>query len=150
MGTGGRTYRAPTTYDPTLMRVLYKEHDQLCRLLELIRISHGLGDYPTTVAAMHRFRSALHSHVLKENVQLYSYLQRRLAHDIDNMELMQKFQREMHGITRVALTFLKRYVVPGALTAESHEAFIHDTENLTRLLAERMKDEERVLYPMYS
>ena len=141
--------RTGIRHNRRLRGILHDEHDQLTLLLEIVRTSHEARDYANTALTLHRFRSSLNVHVLKENVHLYAYLQQYLPHDSEEALLMHEFRREMHGVTRQALAFLKRYDAPGALNAESHEAFSRDVAELTDLLAKRIENEERFLYPLY-
>ncbi|MFD1711088.1 hemerythrin domain-containing protein [Ottowia flava] len=141
--------RTGIRHNRKLRSILHDEHDQLTLQLEIIRTAHEARDYLNTALTLQRFRSGLNAHVLKENVHLYAYLQQYLPHDSEEALLMHEFRREMHGVTRQALAFLKRYDAPGALNADSHEAFAHDVEELAELLAKRIENEERFLYPLY-
>ena len=95
------------------------------------------------------FRFALQGHLLTENVRLYVYLERRLAHDPASYELIHSFRHEMDRIGRDVVHFLEQY---RELETKPHllQTFISDLDAIGKVLVKRIQSEEDILYPLYA
>lgn len=135
-------------YSPTLIEELQQDHQQLLGVYMAIKASFDDGDYVAVSEKLNEFRTGLQGHLLTENVRLYIYLDRMLGRDEMNAELIHNFRREMDGIGKVALNFLKKYDMIG-VDKELAPAFAKDFAAIGAVLTERIKKEESVLYPLY-
>jgi len=135
-------------YHPELVGHLVGDHRKLLGIYGEIQAAFGAGDYARVSELLDAFRSALQGHLLTENVRLYIYLDRCLASDEASSELIHGFRREMDGIGRVAMNFLKKYEAIG-VDAELAVPFAKDFATIGKVLGERIQKEEQVLYPLY-
>lgn len=135
-------------YSPELIPQLLDDHAFLYKTYEKIQQCFAQKDYRSVAKLLGEFRSTLQGHVLKENVRLYIYLERTLGRHPTSGELIQEFRREMDGIARTVMTFLKKYE---ALDVDRNLAasFKQDFTALGELLTQRLKREEGTLYPLY-
>lgn len=135
-------------YHPTLIDELKEDHQQLLAIYMAIKASFESADYTTVSEKLNEFRGGLHGHLLTENVRLYIYLDRMLGQDEMNSDLIRGFRREMDGIGKAVLNFLKKYEAIG-VDKELAPAFAKDFAAIGAVLTERIKKEEEVLYPLY-
>ncbi|WP_127477826.1 hemerythrin domain-containing protein [Sulfurivermis fontis] len=135
-------------YHPELIDQLKSDHQALLGLYGEIKAAFDEGDYAAVSQKLDAFRSGLQSHLLTENVRLYIYLDRCLANDETNSELIRGFRREMDGIAKVAMNFLKKYEAIG-VDKELAGAFAKDFATIGQVLGQRIQKEEQVLYPLY-
>jgi len=135
-------------YHPELIGQLVGDHRKLLGIYGEIQAAFDAGDYPQVSELLDALRSALQGHLLTENVRLYIYLDRCLARDEASAELIHGFRREMDGIGRVAMNFLKKYEAIG-VDKELAVPFAKDFATIGKVLGERIQKEEQVLYPLY-
>lgn len=143
---------APSTqiqYSPDLIKQLVADHRKLLGIYQEIKQSFADGDYTRVLRALDEFRRSLQGHLLTENVRMYVYLDRHLAGDESNSNLIRGFRREMDGIGKMVMNFLKKYESIG-VDANLAEAFYKDFASIGAVLAERIKKEEQMLYPLYT
>lgn len=149
--TRGNTTPAPSTqiqYHPELIEQLVADHRMLLGLYGEIKKVFEAGDYARVSKMLDEFRRGLQGHLLTENVRMYIYLERNLAGDEFNADLIRGYRREMDGIGKVAMNFLKKYEAIGVDT-ELAGPFAKDFATIGAVLAERIEKEERGLYPLY-
>lgn len=135
-------------YSPTLIDELKNDHRQLLATYMVIKAAFDRGDYVTVSAKLNEFRLGLQGHLLTENVRFYIYLDRVHGHDEMNSDLIRGFRKEMDGIGRAALNFLKKYEMIG-VDKELAGAFAKDFAEIGTVLGERIEREESTLYPLY-
>jgi len=135
-------------YHPELIAQLQSDHQTLIGLYGEIQAAFDAGDYAGVSEKLDAFRTGLQGHLLTENVRLYIYLDRCLANDETNSELIRGFRREMDGIAKVAMNFLKKYEAIG-VDKELAGAFAKDFATIGQVLGARIQKEEQVLYPLY-
>ncbi len=135
-------------YHPELVEQLKSDHQTLLGIYGEIQAAFDAGDYARVSEKLDAFRTGLQGHLLTENVRLYIYLDRCLASDETNSELIRGFRREMDGIAKVAMNFLKKYEAIG-VDKELAGAFAKDFATIGQVLGERIQKEEQVLYPLY-
>lgn len=135
-------------YHPELIEQLQSDHRKLLGIYGEIQQAFDAGDYALVSQKLDAFRSGLQGHLLTENVRLYIYLDRCLASDETNSDLIRGFRREMDGIAKVAMNFLKKYEAIG-VDKELAGAFAKDFATIGQVLGERIQKEEQVLYPLY-
>lgn len=135
-------------YHPDLIDQLKNDHQDLLGIFGGIKSSFEAGDYGKTAKTLADFRSALQGHLLTENVRLYIYLERCLSNDEMNYDLMRELRREMDGIGRTAMGFLKKYETIG-IDKDLAASFAKDLDTIGSVLVQRINKEESVLYPLY-
>lgn len=135
-------------YSPELIPQLLDDHKFLSTTYEKIQRSFDQRDYRSVSKLLEEFRSTLQGHVLKENVRLYIYLERMLGRHPTSGVLIQEFRREMDGIARSVMAFLKKYEAI-ATDPTLAAGFREDFAALGELLTQRLKREEGTLYPLY-
>lgn len=135
-------------YSPTLVDGLQADHKALLELYGQIDKAFKARQYAQVSTMLESLKSALNAHLLTENVRLYIYLDRCLAHDPTNSDLIRSFRKEMDDIAKVALGFLKKYETIG-VDEDLAAHFATDFATIGRVLVERIQKEENVLYPLY-
>lgn len=146
-----QTGTAPGTgirYSPSLIDELKRDHKQLLATYTAIKAAFDQGDYVRVSAKLAEFRIGLQGHLLTENVRFYIYLDRVHGQDEMNSDLIRGFRKEMDGIGRAALNFLKKYEMIG-VDKELAGAFAKDFAEIGTVLGERIQREESTLYPLY-
>jgi len=136
-------------HDPGLVEQLKNDHQNLLTLYGEVIKAFEAADYKGVTDKLREFRTDLQGHLLTENLRLYVYLEHLFAHDETNYELIHGFRREMDGIARTALTFLKKYEAIG-VDADLEKAFKEDFAIIGKVLGERIHKEEATLYPLYA
>jgi hypothetical protein len=136
-------------YSPTLVDELKRDHQRLFAVYGSINDYFGRRDYEAVSRLLNDFRFELHNHLISENVRLYIYLGRITSHDEAKYTMVRKFRQEMEGIGKTALRLLKKYEALD-LDKELAEPFAKDFAAIGAILVERVKNEETVLYPLYT
>lgn len=135
-------------YNGSLIHRLHSDHRAISALFLEIRAAANARQFGKAAELMPRFRSALQDHLLTENVRLYVYLAHLLEADPDNRALVREFQREMHAIGRQVVDFLTRYAHLGEDSTLA-SSFLADLEQVGKVLQDRIRREEEILYPLY-
>lgn len=135
-------------YDPKLVDSLLHDHSELGRIFASIGDAQQTGNFDDIRPLLINFKSRLEAHVLTENVRFYNYLQQSLGDDPDNTSVMHDFRREMNGIARGVVDFVKKYQSSG-FTPDERRQFAADYAAVGKLLEQRLDSEENNLYPLY-
>lgn len=135
-------------YSPDLVGELTGEHRQLVGLYGDIQSAFDQEDYDRVSELLETFRGILQGHLLTENIRLYIYLERNFSRDETNAELIREFRREMDGIGKTVMNFLRKYEAIG-VDRDLSAAFGRDFAELGRVLTRRIEREETTLYPLY-
>lgn len=144
-------HTAPGTeihYSPELISSLHDDHKTLLNLYGDIESAFNEKRYTDVSSMLEEFKSGLSAHLLTENVRLYIYLDRCLAHDPTSSDLIRGFRKEMDDIAKVALGFLKKYETIG-VDEDLANHFAADFATIGKVLVERIQKEEQTLYPLY-
>ncbi len=135
-------------YDPKLIDSLLRDHAELGRIFKMVgdaqKASNFLGIPPLLIS----FKSHLEAHVLTDNVRFYNYLEKSLASDPSNTEVILDFRREMNTIARSVIVFVKNYQ-SSRFTLDERLRFATDYEAVGKILEQRLDSEEGSLYPSY-
>lgn len=135
-------------FQPDLIDHLVADHRRLLEVYGEIKKAFDAADYKHVSQGLDELRRGLQGHLLTENVRMYIYLDRHLASNEFNSELIRGFRREMDAIGKVAMNFLKKYEAIG-VDNELAGAFAKDFETIGAVLVKRIEKEERDLYPLY-
>lgn len=136
------------SHSPELIGQLKADHRKMLDLYGQISAAFEAENYARVSAKLDEFRSGLLGHLLTENLRLYIYLERSLAGDEINSDLIRGFRREMDGIGKATMNFLKKYEAIG-VDKELAPAFAKDLSAVGKVLVERIEKEEQTLYPLY-
>lgn len=135
-------------YHPELVSQLEGDHQNLLRIMGTVGQALAAHDLKAVVQRLDEFRSAIQDHLLTENVRLYVYLEHALVQDPVSHALIHEFRREMDGIGKAVLNFLAKY-----RELERQPDLVHtfgdDLYAVGKVLAERIRREEAMLYPLY-
>ena len=136
-------------YYPNLIEELVHDHQMMAALKKSIRRAFLRKDLKKTEKRLEEFASVFRSHILKENVRMYAYLQQQFTDEKNNIEIVKYFRKEMNGVARTVLSFLEKYESLQQLSEEQLNNFLIDLENISKVIHERMQREEEKLYPLY-
>ena len=136
------------SYNPDLIPRLKSDHLELLAIYSEISELFADKKYEKVSQKLTSLRTKLQDHLLTENVRLYIYLDYMMKHDETNSGLIRSFRREMDGIAKVAINFLKKYDAIG-VDPELAPSFAKDFAEIGDVLGKRIKREEQVLYPLY-
>lgn len=135
-------------YDPKLIESLLRDHAELGRIFKSIGDTQTAGKFEDIPSLLVNFKSRLESHVLTENVRFYNYLEKSLASDTNNTDVMLDFRREMNTIARSVIEFVKKYQA-SRFNPEDRTRFAKDYAAVGKILEQRLDSEEENLYPLY-
>ncbi len=135
-------------YHPDLIEELMADHQALISLAGRIKQTYIDGVHTALPDMLKEFGNLLRSHLLKENIKLYVYLQHVLANDEENATLMHEFRSEMKDIGRKVSEFLRKYT-HAEWNADLLSAFGNEFDGVLEVLGKRIKMEETVLYTLY-
>jgi hypothetical protein len=135
-------------YDANLLGALEDDHRRLAQLYAAVMKAHRQGDLVRCMAALGAFRATLVAHLQREDRELYAYLQ----HSFDRYAPDAPRLRGMLDAMQVLGEALERFGTDyfNALDdAAAHARFARDLNRIGVILANRIREEEAVLYPMY-
>lgn len=135
-------------YHPELVSQLEGDHQNLLRIMGTVAEALAVQDLKAVVQRLDAFRSAIQDHLLTENVRLYVYLEHALVQDPVSHALIHEFRREMDGIGKAVLNFLAKYRELET-QPELLRTFGDDLNAVGKVLVERIRREEAMLYPLY-
>jgi len=142
---------APNTsipYHSTLINDLKSDHQQLGVIFGELVSAAGAGKTKETKVALDQFEGLLYDHLLKEKTSFYIYLRGIFSQDEGTLELVNHFSREMDGIQREVMKFLRKYKESNLSPDELRE-MSNELDDLGKALTDRIKREEAQLYPLY-
>lgn len=149
--SGAELVFAPNTsipYRPTLIDDLKSDHQQLGSIFAELVAATNAGKRKETKKALDQFEGLLYEHLLKEKISFYIYLRGIFSRDEGTLELVNYFSREMDGIQREVMKFLRKYRESSLSPSELSE-MSHELNGLGKALTNRIKREEAQLYPLY-
>ena len=135
-------------YHPDLIQRLENHHASLLKLFGLIKTQTEEGNLAGTHSSLQTFRQILTSHLLEENVKLYTYLTKCLCNDDDSKALMLSMKSQMGSIGSVVMRFLNGYINKG-VTRDNKDQFLKELDEIGVALVQRIENEEKTLYTMY-
>ena len=133
-------------YDPTLIDTLKKDHSKLVTLYgSMWKEGFEKKDYRKLSNMIAEFKASFQSHLLKENGQLYVYLEQSVAGDIHTLQVVKDFRTDMNEIANAVIQFCKKYAHQ-AFTHEMEQDFERDYVKIGEVLTRRVSMEENELY----
>lgn len=135
-------------YRPDMIQRFQEQHAELQKTFSGIMSRARSNDFAYTRKSLHVFKQDLTSHLLEENIKLYTYLSRCLANDPDNKERMQNMRSEMEHIGTAMMRIINKYVAM-EIPPSDKQAFLDDLDEVGTMLFNRIEQEESSLYAMY-
>lgn len=135
-------------YDPKLVPQLRDDHAELLSTYSRVNVLLSEGRFNEIPRALKQFKTRLEGHLLTENVRFYNYVEQQLADDPVNIEIIKDFRKEMNGIARTVVGFLKKYITNG-VNAGNFNTFRKEYQAIGSALQDRIEREERDLYALY-
>jgi hypothetical protein len=135
-------------FDPLFIPRLKAEHRELLEGFGQIKAFAEQGDWPAAEARLSQFRAVLTEHLVIESVRLYVFLTQACASDPDKLATMRQFSTEMHSIGKAVVKFVEQHSeLVGRPDAQ--KSFVAGWPEIGFTLGDRIRREERSLYPMY-
>ncbi|NVJ58785.1 MAG: hemerythrin domain-containing protein [Gammaproteobacteria bacterium] len=136
-------------YDPNLIDVLKYEHSELIVLYESMwKQGFEKKDYQKLARTIELFKVDFQSHILKENVKLFVYLEKSISKEQNALKLVKTFHHEINDIATAVLPFCKKYGIT-PYTLEMEKDFERDYLQIGHVLKTRIEAEESQLYTLY-
>jgi methionine salvage enolase-phosphatase E1 len=137
-------------YDEGLIDNLEKDHEMLVELFGKIwKNGYEAGDFDALGKHISEFKALFQSHLLKENVKFYAYLEQSMKHDPHSLSVVREFRRDMNDIANAVIGFCKKYERP-EFTKAAQESFKKEYQDIGQALVRRVQLEERDLYSLYA
>lgn len=136
------------SYDPELIVRFKAHHSSLVKLFSEIRPTVEHNQFDKARRSLQAFHRVLTTHLLEENIRLYTYLAKCLDQDEVNFELMVGLKKEMSEIGAKVMRFINHYEEFG-INQESRDTFLAQYDQIGAVLTERIEREENSLYPLY-
>jgi len=138
--------RGELPFDPQLVASLKNEHNAVLQIFNKIQHAMQVKDYGKIKPLFMDFKTGLTSHLLKENTRFYPFLEKRL--DGDNKDLMVEMRKDMSGIGKTVMEFLRKYT-EGGVSQIRADVLQKELNELGAILMKRIEQEENDLYPLY-
>lgn len=136
-------------FDSGLIENLEKDHEVLIEIFGKIwSDGYEKSDFESVSRHLSEFKSLFQSHLLKENVKFYAYLEQAMKRDPHSLSIVREFRKDMNDIANAVIGFCKQYEKPEH-TKVSHESFKTDYQGIGQALVRRVQLEERDLYSLY-
>lgn len=135
-------------YHPDLIARFRGHHASLRKLFDATRNHAENDEFAAALKSLKSFRQVLTTHLLEENINLYTYLSKCLARDPDSKELITGMKSEMGQIGRSVMRFMQEYTNAG-ITPFNKKRFLDELTEMGKLFADRLEREETSLYTLY-
>ena len=143
------TRRPPNEFRPELIDSLQVEHRQLLALFTDLERASEQDDEGACRAALDRFTRLLQEHLLTENRHLYGWFARNQANDPDIAQRVEMMSADMMHVGKILHRFITAYSRT-TWTADSPAQLKRDIRVIGEVLAHRIHEEEKILYPLYA
>ncbi len=138
------------SYDERLIENLESDHEMLVDIFSKIwRDGYEASNYKALSNLLSEFKTLFQSHLLKENVKFYAYLEQSMKDDSHSLGVVREFRKDMNDIANAVITFCKTYDKP-EYTKVNQDSFKEDYQAIGQALVRRVQLEERDLYSLYA
>lgn len=137
-------------YRPDLVLELQDDHRDLVQLYLSIGSLFDARKFQDMKQELKRFKADFNTHIVKENLYFYVYLEQTMGQDDENREIIRDFRREMNHIARIVRKFIVKNIDADFKKLEEHKQFKQDYESIKDALVERIESEENSLYNLYA
>ena len=146
---GGAARRPLGDYRPELIGTLQAEHKELLRLFGQLEDAAANGDETACRSALDQFTRLLQDHLLTENRHLYGYFARNPQTDTQNAQRVDSMSADMMHVGKILHRFITAYTRT-TWTMTMRDQLRRDLRPIGEVLVHRIREEETVLYPLYS
>lgn len=146
---GAITRRPPNEFRPELIPSLQDEHRQLLALFAELERASEQNDEAACRSALDRFTRVLQEHLLTENRHLYGWFARNPANDPDIARCVESMSADMMHVGKILHRFITAYTRT-TWTDALQTQLRRDIRVIGEVLAHRIHEEEKVLYPLYA
>ncbi|RBP51351.1 hemerythrin domain-containing protein [Arenicella xantha] len=137
-------------FDAGLIDNLEKDHEQLVEIFGKIwKDGFEAGNFEVLTTSLSEFKTLFQSHLLKENVKFYAYLEQSMRQDPHSLSVVREFRRDMNDIANAVISFCRKYERP-EYTKVAKESFKKEYQGIGQALVRRVQLEERDLYSLYA
>ncbi|MFT4630080.1 MAG: methionine salvage enolase-phosphatase E1 [Arenicella sp.] len=144
-----RSKKKGVKYDNELIAKLEKEHRLLMEVFGRIwSEGYEASDFVVLTLHLRDFKSKFQSHLLKENVKFYAYLEQSVRRDAHSLSIVRDFRKDMNDIANEVISFCKKYGDLEGVKAHQ-ELFATEYQGVAQALLKRVQLEERDLYSLY-
>jgi len=136
-------------YDGDLISRLRGEHEVLIEEFGLtFKDGYESGDLELLCEKLGDFKTLFQSHLARENVKLFGYLEQEMKDDASSLNVMRQLRKEMNGCSKTVIGFCKKYARPiDALIL--HETFKDEYRDVGQALIHRIQIVEKEMYSLY-
>ena len=145
----GSSRRTLNEFRPELIPALEAEHRQLLALFGELERASEQNDETACRSALDRFTRVLQDHLLTENRYLYGWFARNPAANPDIAQRVDSMSADMMHVGKILHRFITAYTRT-TWSSESKLQLARDIRVIGEVLAHRIHEEEKVLYPLYS
>ena len=146
---GGAKPTRTINYDPGLITSLKSDHHDLVDIFQRVwSEGYEVHNFRKLSNLMTQFKSGFQTHLIKENVRFYVYLEQTLVDDVHTLQVVKDFRTDMNEIATAVVQFCKRYSHE-AFTSEMVRDFKKDYQMIGEALTRRIGLEEKELYTLY-
>lgn len=135
-------------YHPELIHKFEAHHASLRKLMASVKEHAANDEFAAALKSLQAFRRGLTTHVLEENIKLYTYLERCLDRDPTSKEFVRSMTLEMGAIGNTVLHFVNKYTRTG-ITPFNKKQFLAELADVDEVFSTRLEQEESSLYSMY-
>ena len=136
-------------YSPQLIGRLCGDHATLLAVYQSVVDMLAQHQYAQIPATLGTFKTKFDVHLLNENLRFYCYLEQSLKTQPAELAMIRDFRREMNGIARGVVGFVRKYQAAG-VSAANRQGFDAELRAVGALLVERIEREEQDLYTLYA
>lgn len=141
--------RSLNEFRPELIESLQTEHRQLLALFDELERAHEQNDEAACRSALDRFARALQDHLLTENRHLYGWFARNPDTDPEIARRVDSMSADMMHVGKILHRFITTYTRT-AWTETLQTQLGRDIRVIGEVLAHRIHEEEKILYPLYA
>lgn len=148
--TTSRNYAQGTkiAYDYYLIEQLRLENQILLMYFSKINLTLEKNELEEAAIRIKKFKSMLVGHFYKTTLKLYIYLQYSLQNQSESFSTMRDFRKKKIKTSSMILRYLDRYMNIDK-TPELLEECILEFAEIKEILDKRIKQEEKIIYPIY-
>lgn len=137
-------------YNAQLITGLEADHQELLLYYSKIMKYANNKQYTQLTLSLNQFSKLLKSHLRKESISLYMYLEFVIVKKkgMKDRKTFRDFRLEMKSISMAVSSAINLYTNT-PVTDQTVDKFIQDFTEIGNILVDRIKREEKKLYPIY-
>lgn len=136
-------------YDPNLIDKFKNDHKEIVGLYTSVDLAARQGNFDMALSLLQEFHKAIAKHVALEKIKFYIYVEFIFSQKKKDLSSLKKIRIDMENISSEVSKFSKKYILEGLTQLSSQNQFIKDFEEIGVILTQRVKMEEKDLYPLY-